>query len=160
MEMKVLLASPRGFCAGVDRAIEIVERALDLYGAPVYVLHEIVHNRHVIGGLRARGVTLKLRYSNYKTLTRSRTLDRAVHEDHVILATVVGLFRPLFTPRTRVRLVGVGLTSLTAESAPTEQMELFQHRTDKPWGRLYRGIDRLRKKYGFRSILRGSSFFN
>ena len=108
-------------------------------------------------GLRARCVTLKLRDSNFKTVTRSRTLDRAVHEDHVILATVVGLFRPLFTPRTRVRLVGVGLTSLTAESAPTEQMELFQHRTDKPWGRLYRGIDRLRKKYGFRSILRGSS---
>ncbi len=54
--MQVLLASPRGFCAGVDRAIEIVERALELYGAPVYVLHEIVHNRHVLEGLRARGV--------------------------------------------------------------------------------------------------------
>ena len=49
------LASPRGFCAGVDRAIEIVERALDLYGAPVYVRHEIVHNRHVVEGLRAKG---------------------------------------------------------------------------------------------------------
>ncbi|MFT5291258.1 MAG: 4-hydroxy-3-methylbut-2-enyl diphosphate reductase [Planctomycetota bacterium] len=55
-KMQVLLASPRGFCAGVDRAIEIVERALELYGAPVYVLHEIVHNRHVLEGLRARGV--------------------------------------------------------------------------------------------------------
>ncbi len=52
----VLLASPRGFCAGVERAVEIVERALELYGSPVYVLHEIVHNRHVLDGFRARGV--------------------------------------------------------------------------------------------------------
>lgn len=54
--MKAYLANPRGFCAGVDRAIEIVERALELYGAPVYVLHEIVHNRHVLENLRSRGV--------------------------------------------------------------------------------------------------------
>jgi len=53
--LHVLIAAPRGFCAGVDRAIEIVERALDLYGAPVYVRHEIVHNRYVVDGLRARG---------------------------------------------------------------------------------------------------------
>lgn len=54
--MQVLLASPRGFCAGVDRAIEIVARALQLYGPPVYVLHEIVHNRHVLEDFIARGV--------------------------------------------------------------------------------------------------------
>jgi 4-hydroxy-3-methylbut-2-enyl diphosphate reductase len=54
--MDVRLANPRGFCAGVDRAIEIVERALELHGAPVYVLHEIVHNRHVVEDLSARGV--------------------------------------------------------------------------------------------------------
>jgi len=53
--MQILLANPRGFCAGVDRAIEIVERALDLFGAPIYVRHEVVHNRHVVDGLRARG---------------------------------------------------------------------------------------------------------
>jgi 4-hydroxy-3-methylbut-2-enyl diphosphate reductase len=53
--MKVLLASPRGFCAGVDRAIEIVELALSIYGRPVYVRHEIVHNRHVVDRLRAMG---------------------------------------------------------------------------------------------------------
>jgi 4-hydroxy-3-methylbut-2-enyl diphosphate reductase len=53
--MKLLLANPRGFCAGVDRAIEIVERALELFGAPIYVRHEVVHNRHVVDGLRARG---------------------------------------------------------------------------------------------------------
>jgi 4-hydroxy-3-methylbut-2-enyl diphosphate reductase len=53
--MDILLASPRGFCAGVDRAIEIVERALERFGPPVYVRHEIVHNRHVVEDLRARG---------------------------------------------------------------------------------------------------------
>ena len=56
LAMEVLLAQPRGFCAGVDRAIEIVERALQKYGAPVFVLHEIVHNKHVLEDLRARGV--------------------------------------------------------------------------------------------------------
>jgi 4-hydroxy-3-methylbut-2-enyl diphosphate reductase len=53
--MRVILAQPRGFCAGVERAIEIVERALKKYGPPVYVRHEIVHNRHVVEDLRARG---------------------------------------------------------------------------------------------------------
>ena len=54
--LTVQLASPRGFCAGVDRAIQIVEKALERYGAPVYVRHEIVHNRYVVEGLEARGV--------------------------------------------------------------------------------------------------------
>jgi len=53
--MKIILAQPRGFCAGVVRAIDIVERALEKYGAPVYVRHEIVHNRHVVDSLRAKG---------------------------------------------------------------------------------------------------------
>jgi 4-hydroxy-3-methylbut-2-enyl diphosphate reductase len=53
--MRVILAQPRGFCAGVVRAVEIVERALDRYGAPVYVRHEIVHNRHVVESLKAKG---------------------------------------------------------------------------------------------------------
>ena len=53
--MKILLANPRGFCAGVDRAIEIVERALELFGAPIYVRHEVVHNRHVVERLRSLG---------------------------------------------------------------------------------------------------------
>jgi 4-hydroxy-3-methylbut-2-enyl diphosphate reductase len=55
MSFDVLLASPRGFCAGVDRAIEIVELALEVYGKPVYVRHEIVHNRHVVEALRSQG---------------------------------------------------------------------------------------------------------
>lgn len=53
--MQILLANPRGFCAGVDRAISIVERALEIYGAPIYVRHEVVHNRYVVDSLRARG---------------------------------------------------------------------------------------------------------
>ena len=53
--LRLLIAAPRGFCAGVDRAIEIVERAIRLYGAPVYVRHEIVHNRYVVDGLKAKG---------------------------------------------------------------------------------------------------------
>ena len=52
---EVLLAEPRGFCAGVDRAIEIVERALRKYGAPIYVRHEIVHNTYVVNDLKAKG---------------------------------------------------------------------------------------------------------
>ncbi|HET7671704.1 MAG TPA: 4-hydroxy-3-methylbut-2-enyl diphosphate reductase, partial [Burkholderiales bacterium] len=53
--MDVVLANPRGFCAGVERAIEIVERALELHGAPIYVRHEIVHNKTVVAELRAKG---------------------------------------------------------------------------------------------------------
>ena len=53
--LKLLIATPRGFCAGVDRAIEIVEKALERYGAPVYVRHEIVHNKYVVEGLKAKG---------------------------------------------------------------------------------------------------------
>ena len=52
---KLLLAAPRGYCAGVDRAVQTVERALELYGAPVYVRKEIVHNKHVVEQLRERG---------------------------------------------------------------------------------------------------------
>jgi 4-hydroxy-3-methylbut-2-enyl diphosphate reductase len=55
LPLLVLIAAPRGFCAGVDRAIEIVERALERYGAPVYVRHEIVHNRYVVDSLKAKG---------------------------------------------------------------------------------------------------------
>src|SRR5690606_25686409 len=53
--MEAVLAQPRGFCAGVDRAIEIVERALKIHGAPIYVRHEIVHNDHVVADLRGKG---------------------------------------------------------------------------------------------------------
>ena len=55
MSKRVLLAAPRGYCAGVDRAVQTVEKALDLYGAPVYVRKQIVHNKHVVSSLEARG---------------------------------------------------------------------------------------------------------
>ena len=53
--MEITMANPRGFCAGVDRAIEIVERALEQFGAPIYVRHEVVHNKYVVDGLREKG---------------------------------------------------------------------------------------------------------
>src|SRR5210317_632081 len=53
--MDIHLANPRGFCAGVDRAIDIVERAIELFGAPIYVKHEVVHNKFVVDGLRNKG---------------------------------------------------------------------------------------------------------
>src|SRR6476660_4938424 len=55
--MKIILANPRGFCAGVNMAIDVVDEVLRLKGAPVYVYHEIVHNRHVVDSFRGRGVT-------------------------------------------------------------------------------------------------------
>ena len=55
--MPIILANPRGFCAGVERAIAIVERALEQFGAPIYVRHEVVHNKFVVEGLRQRGAS-------------------------------------------------------------------------------------------------------
>ena len=58
--MEIVLANPRGFCAGVDRAIDIVNRALEVFGGPVYVRHEVVHNRHVVDDLRNRGAIFEI----------------------------------------------------------------------------------------------------
>jgi 4-hydroxy-3-methylbut-2-enyl diphosphate reductase IspH len=58
---KLLLAAPRGYCAGVDRAVQTVEHALELHGAPVYVRKEIVHNKHVVEQLRERGAMTRSR---------------------------------------------------------------------------------------------------
>ena len=83
--MKILLANPRGFCAGVDRAIEIVERALELYGAPIYVRHEVVHNRHVVDGLRARGTVFVDELDEVPdggtVIFSAHGVSRAVHEE-------------------------------------------------------------------------------
>jgi 4-hydroxy-3-methylbut-2-enyl diphosphate reductase len=83
--MKILLANPRGFCAGVDRAIEIVERALELFGAPIYVRHEVVHNRHVVEGLRARGTVFVDELSEIPdgstVIFSAHGVSQAVHEE-------------------------------------------------------------------------------
>jgi 4-hydroxy-3-methylbut-2-enyl diphosphate reductase len=72
--MEVLLANPRGFCAGVDRAIEIVERAIDLFGAPIYVRHEVVHNRFVVNDLKEKGAIFV------------EELDQVPDDSHVIFS--------------------------------------------------------------------------
>ena len=69
-ELKILLASPRGFCAGVDRAIEIVNKALDKHGSPVYVRHEIVHNKQVVEDLKKRGAIFVEELSEIKDVSR------------------------------------------------------------------------------------------
>ncbi len=69
-KLKILLASPRGFCAGVDRAIEIVNKALDKHGSPVYVRHEIVHNKQVVEELKKRGAIFIEELSEIKDVTR------------------------------------------------------------------------------------------
>lgn len=83
--LKILLASPRGFCAGVVRAIEIVERALSLYGPPVYVRHEIVHNRHVVDKLRRKGAIFVEELSEIPpgahTVFSAHGVARAVQDD-------------------------------------------------------------------------------
>ena len=66
--MKVFLANPRGFCAGVDRAIEIVERALEMFGKPIYVRHEVVHNRFVVEKLTRAGAVLLMSWTRYRTI--------------------------------------------------------------------------------------------
>jgi 4-hydroxy-3-methylbut-2-enyl diphosphate reductase len=74
--MNVILANPRGFCAGVDRAIEIVERALESLGAPIYVKHEVVHNKFVVDGLKARGVKF---IEDIDTVPSGNTLIYSAH---------------------------------------------------------------------------------
>ena len=69
-ELKIYLASPRGFCAGVKRAIEIVDRSIDKYGSPVYVRHEIVHNKHVVEDLKKKGAVFVNELSDIKDNTR------------------------------------------------------------------------------------------
>ena len=69
-EIKILLAAPRGFCAGVVRAIDIVEKTLDKYGSPVYVRHEIVHNKHVVDDLKKKGAIFVDELSEIKDLSR------------------------------------------------------------------------------------------
>ena len=68
-ELKIYLASPRGFCAGVKRAIEIVDRSIDKYGSPVYVRHEIVHNKQVVEDLKKKGAVFVNELSDIKAVS-------------------------------------------------------------------------------------------
>ena len=85
LPMRIVLAQPRGFCAGVVRAIEIVERALQKYGAPVYVRHEIVHNKHVVNSLKAKGArfveTVSEIPENAVTIFSAHGVARSVEEE-------------------------------------------------------------------------------
>ena len=81
MQMQITLANPRGFCAGVDRAIEIVERALNLFGMPVYVRHEVVHNKYVVDTLRNKGAVFV------------NELDE-VPDDSVVISVPTGFPKP------------------------------------------------------------------
>src|SRR3982750_2392149 len=85
LTVRVILAQPRGFCAGVIRAIDIVEQALDKYGAPVYVRHEIVHNRHVVEALRDKGARFVEELSEVPpgaiTIFSAHGVARSVEED-------------------------------------------------------------------------------
>jgi 4-hydroxy-3-methylbut-2-en-1-yl diphosphate reductase len=69
-KIKILLSAPRGFCAGVERAIEIVKKSIDKYGAPVYVRHEIVHNKHVVDSLKKIGAIFVEELSEIKDKSR------------------------------------------------------------------------------------------
>ena len=82
--MQVLLAKPRGFCAGVDRAIEIVERALTLYGAPIYVRHEVVHNKFVVDDLRRKGAVTNFLQDASKNYVDAAAVEMENHvQSHV-----------------------------------------------------------------------------
>ena len=71
--MQIVLANPRGFCAGVDRAIEIVDQAIDTFGAPIYVRHEVVHNRTVVDGLKKKGAIFIEELRNTKDEATGKT---------------------------------------------------------------------------------------
>ena len=102
-EIKIYLAAPRGFCAGVDRAIEIVKKALDKYGSPVYVRHEIVHNKNVVESLKKLGAVFVEELSEIKDASRpvifsahgvpKEVPEEAKSKKYFMLMLLVHLFR-------------------------------------------------------------------
>ena len=108
--------------------------------------------------LYVRSVTLKLRYSNFKTMTRCHTLCEFTDDDGVVFHEISSLFRKLFVRRTSVRLVGVSLSSLNRSRF--QQTNLFEQASFKRRDHLFRSIDGIRDKYGFHSILKAGSIYD
>ncbi len=110
--MELILASPRGFCAGVDRAIEIVELALARFGAPIYVRHEVVHNRFVVDGLRAKGAAFV------------DSLDQ-VPDDATVIFSAHGISQ---TVRSEAERRGLKVFDATCPLVTKVHMEVVRHR--------------------------------
>ncbi len=120
----------------------------------LYYLSEKVGRRLRKKGLWGYTITLKLRYSDFVTLTRSETISEATNFDATIFQIASSLFRKAYTRRTRVRLLGVSVSNLTSEGW---QLHLFDRWHQIKMKNLYRGIDRVRQKYGFDSLSCGRS---
>src|SRR5437762_11798127 len=108
---KLLLAAPRGYCAGVDRAVQTVERALELHGAPVYVRKEIVHNKHVVEKLRERGAVC------------GDELDDAIPEGAVTVFSAHGVSPAVHADAARRRLATGGATGPLATTVHREALK-------------------------------------
>jgi 4-hydroxy-3-methylbut-2-en-1-yl diphosphate reductase len=113
--LKILLAAPRGFCAGVVRAIDIVERALELYGAPVYVRHEIVHNKFVVDDLKAKGAIFV------------DELDEIPAGDHPVIFSAHGVPKTVPQEATRRALFQIDATCPLVTKVHMEAKRHFEH---------------------------------
>ena len=115
--MEVLLANPRGFCAGVDRAIDIVNRALEVFGAPIYVRHEVVHNKFVVDDLRERGAIF---------------VDdlQEVPDDCTVIFSAHGVSQAVRTEAAQ-RLLGLGAQAREREHLP-QQRARARMRAERP----------------------------
>ena len=89
--MKINLANPRGFCAGVDRAIEIVEQALEIFGAPIYVRHEVVHNTFVVNSLKTRAQYLLKNLKKYPKTQQLFLVLMVFHKQYSVKPDVLDL---------------------------------------------------------------------
>ncbi len=144
--MTVLLANPRGFCAGVDRAIGIVERALELFGAPIYVRHEVVHNKFVVDGLRARGAVFVDELSDVPddatVIFSAHGVSKAVWEEAQrrklkIFDATCPLVTKVHLEVTRFAKDGRELVLIGHAGHPEVEGTMGQYRNDKEAGGVY-----------------------